>query len=255
MRLFEDIIDINDSTLKNKDHEKWLSSFAEKVKLWKSEVAVHKAKGEDETSHNEDTTDQLKAQVEHYKGVLGETERMLHQLQSTVETEESRWKNRLGEKEAELERVRKETEKLTENNIALQESLNVVNSAEEMEEKLQELQKKLADEESERKGMATAMSQMTEKQSSEKDNLVKEMGSLKNNLDKEKHCRSDLETKVAQMNHIISTAQEALQQEQKTVELLKQQISKTDKTTDSTSFISVNGNTDQNEPKKSQVTG
>ena len=57
---------------------------------------------------------------------------MLHQLQSKVETEESRWKSRLGEKEAELERVRKETEKLTENNIALQESLNVVNSAEEV---------------------------------------------------------------------------------------------------------------------------
>ena len=55
------------------------------------------------------------------------------------------------------------------------------------------------------------------------------MGSLKNNLEKEKNCRSDLEGKVAQMNHIISTAQEALQQEQKTVELLKQQISKTDK--------------------------
>ena len=55
------------------------------------------------------------------------------------------------------------------------------------------------------------------------------MGSLKNSLDKEKNCRSELEAKVAQMNHIISTAQEALQQEQKTVELLRQQISKSDK--------------------------
>jgi uncharacterized coiled-coil protein SlyX len=55
------------------------------------------------------------------------------------------------------------------------------------------------------------------------------MGSLKTNLDKETHCRSDLETKVAQMNQIISTAQEALQQERKTVDLLKQQMSKTDK--------------------------
>ena len=43
------------------------------IKLWKSEVAAHKAQGAEETSHNEDTTDQLKAQVEHYKGVLGET--------------------------------------------------------------------------------------------------------------------------------------------------------------------------------------
>ena len=49
-----------------------------------------------------------------------------------METEESRWKSRLSEKEAELEKVRKETEKLTKNNTALEESLNVVNSAEEV---------------------------------------------------------------------------------------------------------------------------
>ena len=42
-----------------------------------------------------------------------------------------------------------------------------------MEEKLQELQRKLADEESGRKGMETVMSQMTEKQLTEKDNLLK----------------------------------------------------------------------------------
>lgn len=57
---------------------------------------------------------------------------MLHQLQSTVETEESRWKSRLSEKEGELEQVRKETEKLTKSNLALEESLKVVNSAEEV---------------------------------------------------------------------------------------------------------------------------
>ncbi len=57
---------------------------------------------------------------------------MLHQLQSTVETEESRWKSRLADKEAELEQVRKETDKLTKNITALEESLKVVNSAEEV---------------------------------------------------------------------------------------------------------------------------
>ena len=50
-----------------------------------------------------------------------------------------------------------------------------------------------------------------------------------NNLDTEKRGRADLEGKVAEMNQIISTAQEALQQEQKTVELLRQQITKPDK--------------------------
>ena len=33
MRLFEDVVDINDKSLKNKDHEKWLDSFSEKVKI------------------------------------------------------------------------------------------------------------------------------------------------------------------------------------------------------------------------------
>ena len=55
------------------------------------------------------------------------------------------------------------------------------------------------------------------------------MESLKDTLEKEKRGRSDLEGKVAQMNQIISTAQEALQQEQKTVELLRQQVPKIDK--------------------------
>ena len=42
-----------------------------------------------------------------------------------------------------------------------------------MEEKLQQLQNKLADEESERKAMSISMSEMTEKQSAEKSILIK----------------------------------------------------------------------------------
>ena len=57
---------------------------------------------------------------------------MLHQLKSKVETEESRWKSRLDEREAELDRVRDEKDKLAQNNAAMEESFNVVNSAEEV---------------------------------------------------------------------------------------------------------------------------
>ena len=57
---------------------------------------------------------------------------MLHQLQSKVETEESRWKSRLDEREAELDRVRDEKDKLAQSNTAMEESLNVVDSAEEV---------------------------------------------------------------------------------------------------------------------------
>merc|ERR1712154_590789 len=130
-----------------------------------------------------------------------------------------------------------------------EESLKVVNSAEEMEEKLQQLQKKLGDEESERKEMTIQMSQMNEKQSEEKETILKEMEVLKNNFDTEKRCRADLESKVVQMNQIISTAQEALQQEQKTVELLRQQIPKSDK---SAEVISMNGNVGQEEPTQAK---
>ena len=42
-----------------------------------------------------------------------------------------------------------------------------------MEEKLQELQNKLADEESERKAISISMSEMTDKQSAEKSILIK----------------------------------------------------------------------------------
>ena len=42
-----------------------------------------------------------------------------------------------------------------------------------MEEKLQQLQKKLGDEESERKEMTIQMSQMNEKQSEEKETILK----------------------------------------------------------------------------------
>jgi len=251
-RLFDGAIDVKDTSFGDKAHSEWLNIFEEKVKTWKTEAKESAVEPQVKDDPNEESVEQLTGQVEHYKGVLAETEKMLHQLQSTVETEESRWKSRLSEKEAELEQVRKETEKLTKSNLALEESLKVVNSAEEMEEKLQELQNKLADEESERKAMSISMSEMTEKQSAEKSILIKDMESLKDTLETEKRCRSDLEGKVAQMNQIISTAQEALQQEQKTVELLRQQVPKTDKPAESPSLNSVNGINKQEEGDKTE---
>jgi len=255
-RLFDGAIDVKDTSFGDKAHSEWLDIFEEKVKMWKTEAKESTVEPEAKDDPNEESIEQLTGQVEHYKGVLAETEKMLHQLQSTVETEESRWKSRLSEKEGELEQVRKETEKLTKSNLALEESLKVVNSAEEvlleMEEKLQELQNKLADEESERKAMSISMSEMTDKQSAEKSILIKDMESLKDTLETEKRGRSDLEGKVAQMNQIISTAQEALQQEQKTVELLRQQVPKIDKPAESPSLNSVNGINKQEEGDKTE---
>ena len=43
------------------------------VDAWKTELVTKEANANNETDSSEDTKDQLKAQIEHYKGVLGET--------------------------------------------------------------------------------------------------------------------------------------------------------------------------------------
>ncbi len=63
--------------------------------------------------------------MSNYKSVLAETEGMLKSLQASVESEESGWKDKLKEAEAEREELRAK-------NAALEESLKVVGQAEEV---------------------------------------------------------------------------------------------------------------------------
>ncbi len=57
---------------------------------------------------------------------------MLKSLQSSVESEESEWKSKLARAEADLAAAAEEREELRKNNEAMQESLKVVNQAEEV---------------------------------------------------------------------------------------------------------------------------
>ena len=50
------------------------------------------------------------------------------------------------------------------------------------------------------------------------------MQRLQIQFDGEKQKRADLEMQLAKMNQLLSTGQEALQQEQKTVDMLRQQV-------------------------------
>jgi len=50
------------------------------------------------------------------------------------------------------------------------------------------------------------------------------MQRLQSQFDGEKQKRADLEMQLAKMNQLLSTGQEALQQEQKTVDMLRQQV-------------------------------
>ena len=51
-----------------------------------------------------------------------------------------------------------------------------------------------------------------------------EVTRLQEQIDTEVRVRKDLDEKVAKMNQLLTTGQEALQQEKKTVEMLRQQI-------------------------------
>ena len=50
------------------------------------------------------------------------------------------------------------------------------------------------------------------------------MQRLQSQFDGEKQKRADLEMQLAKMNQLLSTGQEALPQEQKTVDMLRQQV-------------------------------
>ena len=299
-RLYQKLSRTQSSSKQQPSSTKTNSSFPVSeamTKDTKDQITV--VKNKDNTGTTDDTKDQLKTQVENYKlVVLTETEKIFRLLESNLQTEETRRKDQLSEKEAELGRYKTKLEAISKTNIALEETLSSVNSAKSgMEAKTQELQKKLADEEAKRIEITDLFSKTSEKQSddvralndkllilsNEKNILTKEkesivdamkteidrykeqlkridgeikllrdqndqkeassleIKSLRKNLQTEKGGREDLENKVLQLNRIIAAAQDALQQEQKTVQLLRFQMSKLEKISQSPTVMSTNG--------------
>merc|ERR1719362_501255 len=230
-------------------HCDWLEDFASKTNKWIEEQATATAsKAAIATSEEEDKLQKLEGQVEHYKVVLAETETILNQLQASVESEETGWKSQFSTKEARLEKLQNQLEAVEAKNTAMEASLNSLNSVgevattgssgpsslmgvrfaysameqalphivEEMETKLRELQEKLAVEEADKIQLQNKLHQSLDSES--------EVTKLQEQIDTEVRVRKDLDEKVAKMNQLLTTGQEALQQEKKTVEMLRQQI-------------------------------
>merc|ERR1711956_106384 len=190
-------------------HCDWLEDFASKANKWIEEQATAAAtasKAAIATSEEEDKLQNLEGQVEHYKVVLAETETILNQLQASVESEETGWKSQFSTKE--------------------------------METKLRELQEKLAVEEADKIQLQNKLHQSLDSES--------EVTKLQEQIDTEVRVRKDLDEKVAKMNQLLTTGQEALQQEKKTVEMLRQQI--VSQTPTKGSSLGTNG---QDEPESS----
>jgi len=222
-------------------HCDWLEDFASKANKWIEEQATAAAaasKAAIATSEEEDKLQKLEGQVEHYKVVLAETETILNQLQASVESEETGWKSQFSTKEAQLEKLQHQLEAVEAKNTAMEASLNSLNSVEEMETKLRELQEKLAVEEADKIQLQNKLHQSLDSES--------EVTKLQEQIDTEVRVRKDLDEKVAKMNQLLTTGQEALQQEKKTVEMLRQQI--VSQTPTKGSSLGTNG---QDEPESS----
>merc|ERR1719376_435722 len=181
------------------------SAEAAAASLSSTAAAAASQEGEEE----EEKRQVLEKQVVHYKNSLQETESLLHNLQASVEAEEAKWKQSLAEQTQELEALKQQNTKME----------NCVQSAEEMQDKLHQLQAKLVGHEEAKKDLEKSMAEKADFQSEEKQRLMKEIESLKDG-------KSELGLQVARMNQLVTAGQEALQQEQKTVDLLREQLAK-----------------------------
>merc|ERR1711992_409347 len=101
-------------------------------------------------------------------------------------------------------------------NTAMEASLNSLNSVEEMETKLRELQEKLAVEEADKIQLQNQLHQSLESES--------EVKKLQEQIETEVRLRQDTDDKLAKMNQLMATGQEALQLENSEVKKLQEQI-------------------------------
>jgi len=190
-----------------------VTEAAEAAASKQTEAAAAEA---DESSKSSEEIERLKKQVTHYKSSLQETEALLHKLQASVEAEEAKWKQSLSDQQAELDALKEQNAKME----------TCVQSAEEMQEKLQQLQSQLIGHEAAKKDLEKSLADKIDSESEEKQKLTQEIECLKEG-------KSELGLQVARMNQLVTAGQEALQQEQKTADLLREQLAKVKGSVDS----------------------
>merc|ERR1712076_268594 len=96
----------------------------------------------------------------------------------------------------------------------------------EMQEKLQQLQSQLIGHEAAKKDLEKSLADKIDSESEEKQKLTQEIECLKEG-------KSELGLQVARMNQLVTAGQETLQQEQKTADLLREQLAKVKGSVDS----------------------
>ncbi|XP_063958873.1 ribosome-binding protein 1-like isoform X28 [Lytechinus pictus] len=212
---------------------------------------------------------QLTAQCHHYQVVLKETEAILNKLQSSVETEEVKWeerlnqtesnlgqtKNRLSSSEAEVKRLSADLEQAK---ASLSDLQSKITSSEGQGEEVKALQKQLAESQSRldasekeisslkeaaaaapaggddgaKEKLNKALSEAEEKAAAQQ----KEIATLNDNLKKERTLTQDLGKAAAKLQAMLKKTQTSLNTEKETVAKLKMQSGAKEGAQESTSL-------------------
>ncbi|XP_063994157.1 ribosome-binding protein 1 isoform X2 [Diachasmimorpha longicaudata] len=128
-RIFPDI------KIQEKSYDKWITAFEQRVNIVLTQTTPNN--GEDTNADIEKQNKNLQGMVSHYQQIIVDTEGMLNNLQSHVESEESRWQSELRLKENEIANLR----------VELKELLGKTNISDKLQEQISTLESRLAAEE------------------------------------------------------------------------------------------------------------
>ncbi|XP_015123640.1 kinectin isoform X1 [Diachasma alloeum] len=128
-RIFPDI------KIQEKSYDKWITAFEQRVSVLLTQATPNDA--QETNTDMEKQNKNLQGMVSHYKQIIVDTEGMLNNLQSHVESEESRWQSELRLKENEIANLR----------VELKELLSKTNISDKLQEKISNLETHLAAEE------------------------------------------------------------------------------------------------------------
>ncbi|XP_012272203.1 kinectin isoform X1 [Orussus abietinus] len=203
-------------------HNKWVTAFEERVYAALNEL--RKKNEPDINLEMEKQNKNLQGMVSHYKQIINDTEGMLNELQTHIESEETRWQGQIRQKENEIANLR----------VELSDLRNKLVESEKFQKKIVELESRLAEQESLKEeakvGLLALSSTQKPGQVANQDlhaveQLQEERARLTDALQTESNKRATLDAEVIKLRSLVETSESCLAQEKNLVSQLRQEVS------------------------------
>ncbi|XP_008558291.1 kinectin isoform X7 [Microplitis demolitor] len=234
-----------------KSFDKWLTTFEERVQDVLQNKNYHDS--QDVNSELEKQNKNLQGLVAHYKQIIIDTEGMLNNLQNNVESEESRWKAGLRQKENEVISLRLELQEIKNKTTindkiheqkdtcrdndgvefafsCIEKSLPTITK--ELQEKISQLESRLKEEEA-LKDKANIVTVKTTYTSPIKtvnfanvEQLQEEKQRLSQDLETERTKNKVLDNELGKLRSLVENSEATLNQEKTLVSKLQQEVSR-----------------------------